>query len=85
VLIARLNDGAVCSEGNEFRVKFDFCSELSVKYHMHRLNSLNLFNIHKLYVLPTQCVSVFCMDHRTKIISLYNINRTGFMRVRKTA
>jgi hypothetical protein len=47
------NDGAVCSEGNEFRVKFDFCSLLSMKYHMHHMNSLNLFKIH---LLSTQCV-----------------------------
>jgi len=24
-----------------------------------------IFNIHKFYVLPTQCIYVFCMDHRT--------------------
>jgi len=23
------------------------------------------FNIHKIYVLPTQCIYVFCMDLRT--------------------
>jgi len=73
------------SERNACRVKFEFCSELSVNYHMHHLNSLNLCNIHKFYVLPTQCVSVFCMDLRTEIISLYNISQIGFRRVRKTA
>jgi hypothetical protein len=24
-----------------------------------------MFNIHKLYVLPTQCIYVFCVDLRT--------------------
>jgi len=23
------------------------------------------FNIHEFYVLPTQCIYVFCVDHRT--------------------
>jgi len=33
------------------------------------------FNIHKLYVLPTQCIYVFCVDLRTNSdFSLYNIN-----------
>jgi hypothetical protein len=32
-------------------------------------------NIQQLYVLPTQCIYVFCVDLRkTAIISLYNIN-----------
>ena len=31
-------------------------------------------NIHKPYVLPTQCFYVFCVDLRTAIISLYSIN-----------
>jgi hypothetical protein len=39
------------------------------------------FNIHKFYVLPTQCIYVFCVDLRTKtaIISLYNINWLVFI------
>ena len=34
------------------------------------------FNIQQFYVLPTQCIYVFCLDLRKKtaIISLYNIN-----------
>ena len=33
------------------------------------------FNVHKLYVLPTQCAYVFCMDLRTNSdFSLYSIN-----------
>jgi hypothetical protein len=34
------------------------------------------FNVQKFYVLPTQCIYVFCVDLRKKtaIISLYNIN-----------
>ena len=34
-----------------------------------------MFNTQKLYVLPTQCICVFCVDLTTEIISLYN---TGF-------
>jgi hypothetical protein len=33
------------------------------------------FNIQQFYVLPTQCIYVFCMDLRTAIISLYSFNR----------
>ena len=33
------------------------------------------FNIQQFYVLPTQCIYVFCLDLRkTAIISLYSIN-----------
>jgi hypothetical protein len=32
------------------------------------------FNIQKFYVLPSQCIIVFCVDLRTEIISLYGIN-----------
>jgi len=33
------------------------------------------FNIQQSYVLPTQCIYVFCVDLRTNaIIYLYNIN-----------
>jgi len=33
------------------------------------------FNIQQFYVLPTQCIYVFCMYLKeTAIISLYNIN-----------
>jgi len=32
------------------------------------------FNIQQFHVLPTQCVYVFCVNLRTAIISLYNIN-----------
>ena len=32
------------------------------------------FNNHKLYVLPTQFIYVFCVDLRTAIISLYSNN-----------
>jgi len=31
-------------------------------------------NIQQFYVLPTQCIYVFCVDLRTAIISLYSIN-----------
>ena len=39
------------------------------------------FNTHQFYVLPTQCIYVFCVDLRKKtaIISLYNINCTVFV------
>jgi len=38
------------------------------------------FNIKKFYVLPTQCIYVFCVDLRkTAIISLYNINWLFFI------
>ena len=38
------------------------------------------FNIQQLYVLPTQCNYVFCVDLRkTAIISLYNINWLVFI------
>jgi hypothetical protein len=34
-----------------------------------------MFNIHKFYVLPTQCIYVFVwISEQTAIISLYNIN-----------
>jgi len=34
------------------------------------------FNIHQFYVLPTQCIYVFCVDlGQTVFISLYSINR----------
>ena len=37
-------------------------------------------NIHKFYVLPTQCIYVFCVDLRkTAIISLYNIKWLVFI------
>jgi len=36
-----------------------------------------MFNIHKLYVLPTECINVFCMD--LAIISLYSINWLVFI------
>jgi len=48
-----------------------------------------IFNIHKLYVLPTQCIHVFCVDHRTssdyfslphEFISFYNRSRNCFLR-----
>ena len=32
------------------------------------------FNIQQFYVLPTQCIYVFCVDLRTNSDSLYNIN-----------
>jgi len=32
------------------------------------------FNIQQFYVLPTQCICVFCVVLRTNIISLYSIN-----------
>ena len=32
------------------------------------------FNIRQFYVLPAQCIYVFCVDLRTLIISLYSIN-----------
>jgi len=32
------------------------------------------FSIQQFYVLPTQCIYVFCVDLRTAIISLYSIN-----------
>ena len=33
------------------------------------------FNIQQFYVLPAQCIYVFCVDLRkTEIISVYNIN-----------
>jgi hypothetical protein len=35
--------------------------------------------VFKCYVLPTQCVYVFCMDLRTAIISLYSINWLVFI------
>ena len=31
-------------------------------------------NIQKFYVLPTQCIYVFCVDLSTAIISVYSIN-----------
>ena len=38
------------------------------------------FNIQQLYVLPTLCIYVFCVDLRqTAIISLYNINWLVFI------
>jgi hypothetical protein len=37
------------------------------------------FNIHKLYVLTTQCIYVFCVNLRTGIISLYSINWLVFI------
>ena len=38
------------------------------------------FNIHKSYVLPTQCIYVFCVDlKKTAIISLHNINWLVFI------
>ena len=38
------------------------------------------FNIQQLYVLPTQCIYVFCVDsEQTAIISLYNINWLVFI------
>jgi hypothetical protein len=38
------------------------------------------FNIQQFYVLPTQCVYVFCVDReQTAIISLHNINRLVFI------
>jgi hypothetical protein len=38
------------------------------------------FNIQQLYVLPTQCIYVFCVDLRpTAIISLHNINWLVFI------
>ena len=37
-----------------------------------------MFNIHKFYVLPTQCIYVFVWKwEQTAIISLYSINLTG--------
>ena len=36
------------------------------------------FNIHKFYVLPTLCIYGFCVDLRTKIISLYSTALTGW-------
>jgi hypothetical protein len=32
------------------------------------------FNMQLFYVLPTECIYVFCVDLRTAIISLYHIN-----------
>ena len=37
------------------------------------------FNIQQFYVLPTQCIYVFCVELRTAIISLYNINCLVFI------
>jgi len=37
------------------------------------------FNIQQFYVLPTHCIYVFCVDLRTAIISLYNINWLVFL------
>jgi len=39
-------------------------------------NIYHQFNIQQFYVLPTQCIYVFCVNLRKKttIISLYNIN-----------
>jgi len=37
------------------------------------------FNIQQFYVLPTQRIYVFCVDLRTAIISLYNINWLVFV------
>jgi hypothetical protein len=33
--------------------------------HTHTHTHTTRFNIHKSYVLPTQCIYVFCMDLRT--------------------
>jgi len=38
------------------------------------------FKVQKFYVLPTQCIYIFCMDVRTAIISLYNINSLVYLR-----
>ena len=38
------------------------------------------FKVQKFYVLPTQCIYIFCMDVRTAIISLYNINWLVYLR-----
>ena len=38
------------------------------------------FNIQQFYVLPTQCIYVFCVDwEQTAIISLYSINWLVFI------
>jgi len=37
------------------------------------------FNIQQLYVLPTQCILVFCVDLRTAIFSPFNIIRLPFI------
>jgi len=31
------------------------------------------FNIHKLYILPTQCIYVFCVDLRTNRLFPYTV------------
>ena len=47
-----------------------------------------MFNIHKFYVLPTQCIYVFCgVSEQTAIISLYRIDGSflgAFAKLRKT-
>jgi hypothetical protein len=37
------------------------------------------FNIQQFYVLPTQCIYVFCVNLRRVIISLYSINWLDFI------
>ena len=39
------------------------------------------FIIQQFYVLPTQCIFVFCVDQRTGIFSNFNINRLAFIKI----
>ena len=48
-------------------------------------NMYSQFRVVKFYVPPTQCIYVFCVDLRTAIISLYNINWRDFRRIGKIA
>jgi hypothetical protein len=55
------------------RVMYSNSSKPSGHYIYHQ------FNIQQFYVLPTQCIYVFCVELRTAIISLYSINWLVFI------
>jgi hypothetical protein len=64
------NEAAFRSDGNHRISSIKMMLLNPTTYYTYRQ-----FNIQQSYVLPTQCVYVFCVDLRTAIISLYNINR----------
>jgi len=43
------------------------------------ITGLERVNIQQFYVMPTQCIYVFCVDLRTAIISLYRIIWLAFI------
>ena len=62
--VGRYGDPQVCALANNVHVCVCVCSNTRAYKHKHKWQ-VPQFNIQQFYVLPTQCIYVFCVDLRT--------------------